>query len=145
MIVVKTTKTVPYVYEPYPRCKYGPDGAWVVVQDAAEEAALGPRWSDSPSHVPVTPHCADDAGNQLGVAARTDEAFGSTTLVCKACGRPFKRNRPWQRGCGSPSCRAAASRRRQNRRLMELFDQIAKALDRNDVEAARALLRETGP
>ena len=38
MIVVKSTKTVPYVYEPYPRCKYGPDGASVVVQDAAERS-----------------------------------------------------------------------------------------------------------
>jgi hypothetical protein len=37
-----------YVFQPFPKCKYHPDGRGVVVKDAGEELALGPEWADHP-------------------------------------------------------------------------------------------------
>ena len=37
-----------YVFQPFPKCKYHPDGRVVVVQHAGEELALGPVWADRP-------------------------------------------------------------------------------------------------
>lgn len=45
-----------YVFQPFPKCKYHPDGRVVVVQDAGEEQLLGPVWADRPpssASVPV--------------------------------------------------------------------------------------------
>lgn len=37
-----------YVFRPFPKSKYHPDGRGCVVQDAGEEVALGPEWADKP-------------------------------------------------------------------------------------------------
>lgn len=37
-----------YVFQPFPKCKYHPDGRVVIVQDAGEEQALGSIWADRP-------------------------------------------------------------------------------------------------
>ncbi len=36
-----------YVFQPYPKCKYHPDGRVLVVANAGEELALDPNWSDT--------------------------------------------------------------------------------------------------
>jgi hypothetical protein len=36
-----------YVFVPFPKCKYHPDGRVAVVADAGEEVALGPAWADT--------------------------------------------------------------------------------------------------
>lgn len=38
-----------YVFQPFPKCKYHPDGRCVVVADPREELALGPGWRDKPA------------------------------------------------------------------------------------------------
>ena len=45
-----------YVFKPFPKCKYHPDGRVVVVPDAGAELALGPTWADRPF-----PPAVDDA------------------------------------------------------------------------------------
>ena len=42
-----------YVFQPFPKCKYHPDGRVVVVKDAGAELALGSTWADRP--VPPAP------------------------------------------------------------------------------------------
>ena len=37
-----------YVFVPYPKAKYHPDGRVEVAKDPREEAALGPEWADTP-------------------------------------------------------------------------------------------------
>lgn len=37
-----------YVFQPFPKCLYHRDGRTVVVQNAGEELALGPDWSEKP-------------------------------------------------------------------------------------------------
>ena len=37
-----------YVFQPFPKCKYHPDGRVVVVPDAGAERQLGPDWADRP-------------------------------------------------------------------------------------------------
>ena len=49
---MKKPDSPPYVHTRYPCWRYGPGGASVIVQDADEEAALGPGWYDSPAKVP---------------------------------------------------------------------------------------------
>jgi hypothetical protein len=69
------------------------------------------------------------------------ERSHSDGILCDGCGLPFTPKRPWQRRCGSPKCRAAASRRRRARQLRELFDRLRGALETGDIDKARALLR----
>lgn len=38
----------PYVYQPYPGCRYHPDGRVVTVQNEAEDKALGSPWAHTP-------------------------------------------------------------------------------------------------
>jgi hypothetical protein len=61
-----------------------------------------------------------------------------TCRRCEVCAREFVPKRRWQRGCGSPACRAAASRRRRADRLREGLEQIAEALNLGAVEEANA-------
>ena len=49
----KKRNPFPYVFQLYPRFKYGVDGARVIVQDAAEGRRSGPGWYDSPVSVPL--------------------------------------------------------------------------------------------
>lgn len=45
-----------YVFQPFPKCKYHPDGRVQVVADAGEELRLGPEWLDRlPSPPPDVP------------------------------------------------------------------------------------------
>jgi hypothetical protein len=122
----------------------------VIVQDAAEEAALGPGWYDSPAEVPTSMPTAslptsatssqgNDGLTRPGLPEPERSDLGE--LVCNSCRRVFTPCRPWQRGCGSPACRADASRRRQQRQLRELFNQLDEALGRGDIEGAQVLLR----
>ena len=43
-----------YVFQPFPKCKYHPDGRVVVVDHAGEERLLGPMWADKPFPPPDT-------------------------------------------------------------------------------------------
>jgi hypothetical protein len=146
----RPTEPVPYLYQPYPRWKYGPKGASMLVQDAAEEAALCPGWYDSPAEVPTSmptaslPTSARSSQGNDGLTrpgSPEPERWDSGELVCNSCGRVFTHCRPWQRGCGSPACRAGASRRRQQRQLRELFNQLEEALARGNLEGAQASLQ----
>ena len=42
-----------YVFQPFPKCKYHPDGSCRVVADAGAERDLGPEWVDRPVPAPV--------------------------------------------------------------------------------------------
>jgi len=150
-----------YVYREYPRWKYGAKGAAVVVNNAKEEEALGPGWYNSPADVPnePIPIASDNATLHISpteesvhssgtrhhsIVERSSECERShlATGLCEGCGSEFVPKRPWQRGCGRPSCRAAASRRRWAAELRAELERIAKALDSEDVQGARARLAD---
>src|SRR5262249_48373474 len=62
--------------------------------------------------------------------------------LCAGCGREFISKRRWQRGCCRPAWRVAASRRRRAAELRTELELIAKALDREEVQGARASLAD---
>jgi putative transposase len=89
---------VPYVYQPYPCWRYGPQGKSVIVHDATEEAALGPGWYDSPTKVPSGSVSAAPAAAAIATSHRSDggtpsnpecERSHSEGIVCDGCGLPF--------------------------------------------------------
>ncbi len=127
-----------YVYQPYPRWKYGPEGASVIVQNATEEASLGPGWYDSPAEVP--PKQTPDSRSDDQTSGTTGETSHSQNGVCDGCRRHFIAKRPWQRGCGSPACRVVTSRRRRTNEFRNQLELVADALNQGDVEAALARL-----
>ena len=60
-----------YVFQPFPKCKYHPDGRVRVVADAGEELGLGAEWADTPvpPDIPVAhpaPPELPPAGPELG-------------------------------------------------------------------------------
>jgi hypothetical protein len=74
-------------------------------------------------------------------SSRQNPAKFGARICCEDRGREFVLRRSWQRGCGSSACRAAASRRRRADELRNELEGIANALDRDDVDAARAKLQ----
>jgi hypothetical protein len=133
--------TEPARYVTVPPVEISAGRRHVIDNDAAEEAALGPGWYDSPAMVTSKRTPEAPTGGQTPSDNGADDALGSSSRVCPACGQPFTPKRPWQRGCGLPACRAAGSRRRHQQAIRRAFEQIDQALARPDIAAARIIIR----
>lgn len=58
----------PYVYQPHPCIRYHPEHAPRRCENAAEEAALGPGWYDTPAKFPpASTGSADEPAPQLAL------------------------------------------------------------------------------
>ena len=99
--------------------------------------------STLPTPLSIAEAPTNPVGNEVNVGTPSErERSHLMARLCEGCGHEFIPKRRWQRGCGSPGCRVAASRRRRAAELRTELERIAKALDSEDVQGARARLAD---
>lgn len=64
----------PYVYQAFPKWKYHRTEAAKVVNDPAEEMALGEGWYDSPAEIPAEPEPEPEPEQPVAPKSRRSRA-----------------------------------------------------------------------